>query len=92
MLYVPNAFTPNFDGTNDIFYAKGEGIKDFKMYIFDRWGEMVFRSDDIYKGWDGHFQGKGGPILEEDVYVWKIECKTTKGEPKLLKGTVSLIK
>jgi len=92
IIYVPNAFSPNADGTNDLFFAKGEGVKDFKLYVFDRWGSQVFFSDDIYKGWDGRFQSKGTEIVQEDVYVWKIECKTSKGEAKLLKGVVSLIK
>jgi gliding motility-associated-like protein len=92
MLYVPNAFSPNFDGTNDTFFAKGEGVKEFKMYIFDRWGNQIFFSDDILKGWDGRYLSKGHDIVQEDVYIWKIECKTTKGEAKMLKGHVSLIK
>ncbi|MGZ4068268.1 MAG: PKD domain-containing protein, partial [Bacteroidia bacterium] len=91
-IYVPNAFSPNSDGVNDYFFAKGEGIKSFKMYIFDRWGNQVFFSDDIYKGWDGRYQSKGTEIVQEDVYVWKIELKTFKNEPKMLKGTVSLLK
>jgi len=91
-IYVPNAFSPNFDGINDLFFAKGEGIKDFKLYIFDRWGNQLFYSEDIYKGWDGRYQAKGNDIVLEDVYVWKIELKNYKGEPKMLKGIVSLIK
>ncbi|HWY38308.1 MAG TPA: PKD domain-containing protein, partial [Bacteroidia bacterium] len=91
-LYVPNAFSPNEDGTNDIFYAKGEGVKDFRMYIFDRWGNQVFYSDDLYKGWDGRFMAKGDQIVQEDVYVWKIECRNIKGEKKQLSGHVSLLK
>ncbi len=89
IIYVPNAFTPNFDGDNDVFMAKGEGIKDFKLYVFDRWGEQVFFSDDIYKGWDGFYRGQRAQI---DVYVWKIELTTWTGEPRALKGTVSLLK
>jgi len=92
MIYVPNAFSPNFDGVNDVFMAKGEGIKEFNLFIFDRWGNQVFYSDDIYKGWDGRFQAKGETIVQEDVYVWKIELKNYKNEPRQLKGTVSLIK
>ncbi|HWY37677.1 MAG TPA: PKD domain-containing protein, partial [Bacteroidia bacterium] len=91
-LYVPNAFTPNDDGTNDYFFAKGEGIKSFKMYIFDRWGNQVFFADDISKAWDGRFMAKGSDILQEDVYIWKIELTTFRNEPKMLKGTVSLLK
>ncbi|MGZ3866164.1 MAG: PKD domain-containing protein, partial [Bacteroidia bacterium] len=91
-LYVPNAFSPNGDGVNDIFYAKGEGVRDFKMWIFDRWGNQAFFSDDIYKGWDGRCRAKGSEIVQEDVYVWKIQCRTPKGEKKQLSGHVSLIK
>ncbi|MGZ3864547.1 MAG: PKD domain-containing protein [Bacteroidia bacterium] len=91
-IYVPNAFSPNGDGVNETFFAKGMGIKDFKMYIFDRWGEQVFFSDDIYKGWDGRFQSKGTDIVQEDVYVWKILVHTFRGEAKMFKGHVSLIK
>ncbi len=43
-IYVPTAFTPNGDGVNEVFAAVGEGIKDFKMYVFDRWGNNVFKS------------------------------------------------
>jgi gliding motility-associated-like protein len=91
-IYVPNAFTPNSDGLNDVFKVKAEGIKDFKLYIFDRWGNLCYFSDDAEKGWDGTFKSKGGDILTEDVYVWKIELKNFKNEPKQLKGTVSLLK
>ena len=91
-LYVPNAFSPNGDGVNETFFAKGVGIKDFKMYIFDRWGNQAFFSDDIYKGWDGRFQSKGETIVQEDDYIWKIEVKTIRNEKKHLSGHVSLIK
>ena len=92
VLYVPNAFSPNGDGVNDVFHAVGSGIKDFKMYIYDRWGTQVFFSDNIYKGWDGRYQSKGETIAQEDVYVWKIDCKSTRGEKKQLAGHVSLVK
>jgi gliding motility-associated-like protein len=91
-MYVPNAFTPNADGTNDVFVPIGFGVKDFKLYIFDRWGMQIFFSDDLTKGWDGSIQGKGDDIVQEDVYVWKIEAKTVKNEKRQLSGTVSLLK
>ena len=56
-LYVPNAFTPNSDGTNDTFGAKGDGIIEFNIQIFNRWGELVFESNDINKVWDGIYKG-----------------------------------
>ncbi|MEE2931542.1 MAG: gliding motility-associated C-terminal domain-containing protein [Bacteroidota bacterium] len=55
-LYIPNSFTPsNFDGLNDIFLVKGieEGIQDFQMYIYNRWGDQVFYTDNIHNGWNG---------------------------------------
>jgi len=57
-IYIPNAFTPNSDGTNDSFRAVGVGIEEFKMQIFDRWGALVFESDDINTVWDGSIKGK----------------------------------
>jgi len=89
LIYVPNAFTPNSDGTNDVFLPKGEGIVEYTLMIYDRWGQQLFKSDDIYKGWDGR---KGDTYLQEDVYVWTIVLRNNKGEPKQLSGVVSLLK
>jgi gliding motility-associated-like protein len=91
-LYVPNAFTPNGDGTNEVFKASGEGITDFKMYIFDRWGLLIFYTDNINTGWNGHYQGKGTDVVQQDVYVWKIEASDFNNIPKNLQGTVTLLK
>ena len=55
-LYVPNTFTPNDDGRNDNFEPKGVGIESFEIYIYNRWGEEVFYSDNLAVVWDG---GKG---------------------------------
>jgi gliding motility-associated-like protein len=91
-IYVPSAFTPNFDGTNDAFLPVGEGVTEYKLWVYDRWGNLAFSSNDILKGWDGRHLNKGNTISQEDVYIWKIEAKNKKGEPKLLKGIVNLIK
>lgn len=74
LFYIPNSFTPNDDGTNDVFRAYGEGIdlSNFKMYVFDRWGEKIFETDDITDGWDGTYRGT--PVVN-GVYVWRIETK-----------------
>ncbi|HWY38001.1 MAG TPA: PKD domain-containing protein, partial [Bacteroidia bacterium] len=92
LIYVPNAFTPNFDGVNDIFMPKAEGVTDFKMYVYDRWGKLAFYTTDLYIGWDGRHLNQGNQIAQEDTYVWKIEAKNKKGEPRILKGIVSLVK
>ncbi len=74
-MYIPNAFTPNGDGINDMFTVKGGGfVRDgFEMQIFDRWGELIFKSNDVDKGWDGTVKGVNA---KNDVYVYKIRCFT----------------
>jgi|GEM_PF-2791671 len=54
---VPTAFTPNNDGTNDVLYVKGAGVKEFLFRIYNRWGQMIFESSDFSKGWDGTYKG-----------------------------------
>jgi len=65
--YTPNSFTPNGDGHNETYSATGVGMIEYQMMIFNRWGELVYKTDDINKGWDGKFNG--GDIVQEDVYV-----------------------
>ena len=57
-LYSPNAFSPDGDGINDLFKISGQGMNDFQMEIFNRWGQMVYKSIDLSNGWDGTFKGK----------------------------------
>ncbi len=71
--YIPNSFTPNMDGFNEMFLGYGTNIKDFHIMIFDRWGNKIFESNDITKGWNGKVRAKTGDLVEEDVYVWKVE-------------------
>ncbi len=93
VIYIPNAFTPNSDGLNDGFKALGMGITDFKLQIFDRWGVMVFESDDINKAWDGTINGKGDyESTKEDVYVWKVQVKDVLSNRHDLIGHVTLVK
>jgi gliding motility-associated-like protein len=89
-IYVPNSFTPNGNGLNEVFMAKGE-VMTFNMKIFDRWGALIFESSDINKGWDGFYKGR---LVQEDVYVWLIEYSTncTVGGPKRKIGHVSVQK
>ncbi|MBI3510101.1 MAG: gliding motility-associated C-terminal domain-containing protein [Bacteroidetes bacterium] len=92
-IYVPNAFTPNADGINDIFFAQGIGLdpEKFQMWVFDRWGNLIFTSTDINKGWNGCVQGHSD-ICQEDVYVWKIKAVDVLGKKHSLIGHVSLIR
>lgn len=93
-LYVPNTFTPNGDGLNDVLLPKGEGIDetDYNFYVFNRWGEQVFHTTDLYSGWDGSIKGIAADN-KTDVYVWRIKTsdKFTK-EKKDYIGHVTLLK
>jgi len=87
---LPQVFTPNGDGKNDIVYAKGWGIRkliDFK--IFNRWGEMVFESHDIKDGWDGYYKGT---LQNNETYVYIIQAESFKGDIISKKGNITLLK
>jgi gliding motility-associated-like protein len=91
-IYVPNSFTPNADGLNDIFQPKGFGVVKYELNIFDRWGEKVFHTTTFEEGWDGTYQGRGNKICEENSYTWLINCTSVFGKAHELKGHVTLIK
>jgi gliding motility-associated-like protein len=88
-LYVPNAFTPNSSGNNDQFFAYGTNVTDFQMYVFDRWGNLIYSSNDITKGWDGTY--KNNPC-QQDVYVWRVIWTDAQNKKHKMLGHVSLIR
>ncbi len=93
-LYVPNSFTPNGDGINDILLPKGEGIDEtkYEFYVFDRWGQRVFETKDLYQGWDGSIKGIQADN-KSDIFVWKIiTADKYTGEKKEYVGHVTLLK
>jgi gliding motility-associated-like protein len=69
-LWLPNSFTPDGNDLNEIFIPVGEGVTDFHMKIFNRWGQLLYETSDINQGWDGTY--KSNPV-QEDVYVWVID-------------------
>ena len=76
--WVPNAFTPeNKDNLNDIFKPKVFGVEDYLFMVFNRWGELIYQTDDINAGWDGTYKNAKSP---QDVYVWKCEFKNSVTE------------
>ncbi len=93
IVYVPNAFSVNADGVNEIFYAyASEPLKEFHLMIFNRWGEELFESYNIQDGWDGTYKGIN---VAQGVYVWKIDYsyETIKGTGRDTQlGHVSLIR
>lgn len=91
-IYLPNAFTPNGDGLNDTFHAKGFGVSKFEMQVFDRWGEKIFDATDMKDAWDGTYTVKGTKTISEGVYTWRAKVTSVYGKTKELTGHVTLIK
>lgn len=92
-IYVPNAFTPNNDGVNDVFKAVGKEIQNFKLVVYNRWGEKIFQTLNIDLGWDGTYKGAQAPL---GVYIWELEASDKNGEPIInetqSRGIVSLVR
>ena len=89
ILYVPNTFTPDGNSINPFFKAEGGNIKTFEMLIFDRWGELVFTSNDISIGWDGTYEGNN---CQDGTYIWKIKLTSFEDEEQDHVGHVNLIR
>lgn len=80
-IYLPNAFTPNGDGINDLYSVYGKGIQqdDFSLCAFERNGDLVYKTDDPNDGWTGHIFGSG-TIMPETTYNVQISAKDTTGD------------
>lgn len=94
VFYIPNAFTPNEDGVNDYFFGTGIGIIKYDLWIFDRWGNMIFHGDQIPSEnarWNGRSNG-GKEESQIDVYVWKVKLTDMFNKEHKYIGTVTLVK
>ncbi len=89
--YVPNAFTPNGDGTNNTFQGYGVGIATYQMEIYDRWGMMIYETDDYYRPWDGTTRWSS-TIVQQDVYVYKIHVLDIFDKKHFYLGSVTVVK
>lgn len=89
--YIPNAFTPDGDGLNDTFTGKGIFISQYSMSIFDRWGNLIFLTDDINTPWDGK-ANHGSEIAQRDVYVYSIKVTDFKKRKHNYNGAVTLLR
>lgn len=89
-LYFPNAFTPNNDGKNDVF-RPGQNflIQSYVLSVYNRWGQVVFQTADITKGWTGRQGGKEAPV---GVYIWTCTYTIADRDKKSTKGTLVLIR
>lgn len=90
--YLPNAFTPDGDQHNQVFIAKTWGIqeKGFHFEIYNRWGELIFETNDINVGWDGTY--KGAEQAQDGVYIWKVNFRDLTDNKLELVGHVNLLK
>jgi gliding motility-associated-like protein len=88
-VYVPDAFTPNGDGLNDVFMPKGRGVKKYNLSIYNRWGDRIFESNDIAKGWDG---AVGKSDSSDEVFVWRIIYTDVNFSVNELTGHVTLLR
>ena len=89
LVHLPNAFTPNGDGRNDYFGPAGKVPADYEMQIFNRYGEMIFRTNAMNKQWDGRLNGTAQPT---NVYVYTVKYKNMQNQQVQRKGTVTLIR
>jgi gliding motility-associated-like protein len=89
MLYVPNAFTPNYNGLNDVFLVKSTNIEKFHIVIFNRWGNLLFETNDINVGWDGKYNGI---LVPEGVYVYSIEAIGEDKVPYRKLGSLTVLR
>ena len=92
LFYIPTAFSPNGDGLNDFFKPKVEGVdlSLYKLRIFNRWGQLIYETSDTNNGWNGTHKGN---IVQEGVYIWKIDAKEAHSSIIHRKnGIVSLLK
>lgn len=90
-LFIPNSFTPDGDGLNDVFKAVGQHIVSFKIRIYNRWGELVFITSDIETGWNGSFMNDSY-FVESGLYPWIAEVEYEDGFTEVKRGNVRLIR
>lgn len=86
--YIPNTFTPNGDGLNDTFGIAGEALKEFRIQIFNRWGQLVFETGNPNERWDGTYRGDK---VSEGVYVYKVTAQGATGKRETKEGNLNVV-
>lgn len=89
IVFIPNSFSPNNDGNNDILYVRSNCIQTMLFTIYNRWGEKVFESDDVNKGWDGTYNNE---VLNNGIFGYIIDAINIQGEAISQKGTISIFR
>lgn len=88
-LYVPSGFSPNGDGSNDVFQVVGNSIQKFDLSIFSRTGQLIYHTTELSKGWDGSLKGQQVPI---GVYAYKIQYQAKDNDTKTLTGSITIVR
>jgi len=88
-VYVPNVFTPNGDGSNDVFFVNGKGITGLSVKIYNRWGNKVFEINNLNESWDGTYKGSDQNTA---VFVYVLEANFENGKTVTESGNVSLVR
>jgi gliding motility-associated-like protein len=88
-IFIPNTFTPNGDGQNDVFHVRGISVDEMYFAVYNRWGEMMFETKDKVQGWDGRYEGRDAEV---GVFGWYLKVKCYNGEETFKKGNVTLIR
>ncbi len=88
-VFVPDVFTPNGDGLNDVFEIKGTGLKFLQLTIFDRWGNTIFESNELNAAWNGTYKALDCP---QGAYNWNLNVTARNGWTKSLNGKVMLVR
>jgi gliding motility-associated-like protein len=89
-LYAPNVFSPDGDGTNDYFAFKGQGVENYSLEVYNRWGQLVFQANDLNEQWNGDYRGTPAPL---GTYVYQVKAKNVTGENIIVKkGSIVLIR
>ncbi|WP_126245856.1 Ig-like domain-containing protein [Chitinophaga rhizosphaerae] len=89
LVFVPNAFTPNNDGTNDILYVYGTTIRQMEFRVYNQWGQLVFESRDRGRGWDGTMSGRKQPV---GVYNYVLRAVLQDGTVVNKRGTITIVR
>ena len=87
--FIPNAFTPNNDGKNDVFRVYGSSVTGAEIKIFNQWGALVFETGDNQQGWNGTHKNRPQPV---GVYVYVVKVRLSNEDSFIKKGTVRLIR
>lgn len=93
IIYVPTAFSPNGDGVNDLLFVETKGVRSIELEVYDRFGQTVFETKDLFEGWNGTLNGNG-ELLSKDVYLYRLKATAFEEKVPLIEqaGQINLIR